>query len=223
MATINNLSNVANQLLSDAIASASVTETDTAGVYEFPVNGVTALASENTDIELGDANNNAMLVGDANADITGNDNDNYIVGNDGANNIDARAGNDQVATGAGDDTVTLGDGDDTVVVDGSGTKTIDGGAGNDTFIITASGPDSHTTLTGLNAGDKLRLYADANNDGQIDMNDVDLANTFEADGNTTLTLVDGTTVVLEGVTGLFDNATFEVGTDADGELFVDIS
>lgn len=228
MATINSLSNAANQILNDAIESGSVTETDTAGVYEFLVDGVTILASENTDIEMGDVNA-AMLIGNANADITGNDRINIIVGNDGDNVLTAGAGNDLVATGAGNDTIRLGDGDDCVFVDGPGTKTIDGGAGNDLFVITCPGIDSHITFTGLNVGDKLRLYADANGDGQINMEDVDLENTFEADGNTTLTLVDGTTVVLEGITGLFENANFELGTDADAHsdgndgLFVDIS
>lgn len=232
MSSIANLSEKANALFEDVLASGGVSPSGTPGVSQFvAANGETVLVSADANIVLGDGETHGMLLnapdaraaGDgADANITGNSLSNLMVGNDGNNILSAGAGNDQVSTGYGDDEVILGDGDDTAVVDGLGTKTIDGGAGSDTFVIEATGEGSHTTLTGLTAGDKLRLYADANKDGQIDINDVDLDKTIEEDGNTTLVLVDGTTVVLEGVVGLFGNANFEVGDDEDG-LFVDIS
>lgn len=225
MATIDNLKDAANALLAKAVADGTVESTDTEGVFAFPINeagDVFALGSDSTDVVVGDGGV-AALYGDVDASLAGGGDDDFLVGNDGDNVIVAAGGDDQVSTGDGDDVVTLGSGNDYITVDGTGTKIIDGGEGDDTFVIKATGEDSHTTLTGLNAGDKLRLYADANGDGQIDMRDVDIDKTVEEDGNTTLVLVDGTTVVLEGVTGLFDNATFEVGTDDDGELFVDIS
>ncbi|MCK5353894.1 MAG: hypothetical protein KAJ63_02150 [Methyloprofundus sp.] len=225
MATIDNLRGAADVLLAKAVADDAVESTDTDDVFAFPVNeagDVFALGSESTDVVAGDSGI-AVLYGDADANLVGGDGDDFLVGNDGDNVIVAAGGNDQVSTGDGDDVVALGTGNDYITVDGTGTKILDGGKGDDTFVIKASGEDSHTTLTGLNSGDKLRLYADANDDGQIDMRDVDVDKTVEEDGNTTLVLVDGTTVVLEGVTGFFENAKFETGTDDDGELFVDIS
>ena len=225
MATIDNLRGAANVLLAKAVADDAVESTDTDGVFAFPINedgDVFAVGSDSTDVVVGESGA-AALYGDVDASLVGNDDDNFLVGNDGDNVIVAAGGNDQVSTGDGDDIVTLGTGNDYITVDGTGTKIIDGGEGDDTFVIKATGEDSHTTLKGLDSGDKIRLYADANDDGPIDMRDVDIDKTVEEDGNTTLVLVDGTTVVLEGVTGFFEESKFEFGEDDDGELYVDIT
>lgn len=227
MSSVKHLSEIANAILDKSIAEGTIEETGKEGIYEFPVDEAYdffALATESKDIIIGDEEDSAILKDDGDdGSLVGNDENNYLIGNDGDNVIVGMAGHDAITTMGGDDVVIAGDGDDTIIVDGVGTKIIDGGAGDDIFFIVATGEESHTTLKGLTVGDKLRLYADANEDGQIDMKDVDIDKTIEEDGNTTLVLVDGTTVVLEGVVGLFENGAFEMGVDDDGDLFVDIT
>ncbi|MCF7970356.1 MAG: hypothetical protein K9L22_04235 [Methylococcaceae bacterium] len=228
MATINNISEVGHTLAQAAIDNGQTTPVaDQPGVSEFTVGGVRVFTSE-SGITLGGANHadHAVLTGTANANVQGDAHDNLIVGNDGNNDIDAGNGDDQVSTGAGDDNITLGAGDDRVDIDGPGTKVIDSGEGDDLFVIHASAAGSQTTFTGLNPGDKVRINADANGDGKIDLNDVDMTKTgTDANGDTIITLTDGTSFTLEGVkVGPFDGALqYEIGTDEDGNLFVDIT
>lgn len=230
MATIDQVRQVGNVLLAKAIIDGDLLETDTPGVSQYQVGNETVLVSEDTDIEMDDGELAAQLVNDldgdgegADADVTGNDRGNFIIGNDGDNKIDAAGGDDQVNTGDGDDEVNGGEGDDTIIVDGIGTKIITGGEGNDTFLVQASGEDSKTTITDFQPGDKIRWNADANEDGEVNIEDIDLDKTFEADGNTHLVLIDGTEMVLEGVTALFGgDYEFKFGVE-DDEAFVDIT
>lgn len=225
MASINNLNEVAQNFLQKAIINDTLQDTFKTGIQEFPVDDFKVFTSSVRDINLNIGNSNhALLTGDSDLDIVGNDNDNYIVGNDGSNWIDAGNGNDQVSTGAGDDFIKLGAGDDVIEIDGSGTKTVNGGEGNDLFVITpkALGGDTNVTFTGLNRGDTLRVYADANQDGKITWDDVE--SVVEDNGNTTFTLKDGTTFTLEGVTGAQDGEiTYTIGEDGDGNLYVELS
>lgn len=234
--TINNISLLGQELLADAIENGELEATDTPNVFSYQVGNETVLVSDE-DIDMASGNDLAgMLVdelareaGDGSgtvSEIIGNDLNNFIVGNSSANQLDGGLGDDQIATGAGDDVVNGGEGDDTMVLgfQGTGIKDLTGGEGNDTFIIKASGEDSLTTITDFNSGDTLRWYADANEDGQINIEDLNLDKTIEIDGDTILTLVDGTTVCLEGVTGIFGGEfAFEFGIGDDDEPFVDIT
>jgi Ca2+-binding RTX toxin-like protein len=218
MASINNLNEVANNVLQKAV----VIDSFKANIQEFTVDDLKVFTSSVRDINLniGDANH-ALLTGNQDLDIVGNDNDNFIVGNDGSNWIDAGDGNDQIATGAGDDEIKLGAGDDVIEIDGPGNKTVNGGEGNDLFVIKAGlGENSHVTFTNLNVGDKLRVYADANQDGQITWDDVE--SVVEENGNTTFTLKDGTAFTLEGVTDK-DSIHYNVTFDDDGNPIVELS
>lgn len=228
MATIDQVRQVGNVLLAKAIIDGDLVETDTPGVSQYQVGSETVLVSEDTDVDMDDGEIAAQLVNGpdgegADADVTGNDRGNFIIGNDGDNKIDAAGGDDQVNTGDGDDEVDGGEGDDNIIVDGTGTKIITGGEGNDTFLVQASGEDSKTTITDFQPGDKIRWNADANGDGEVNIEDVDLDKTFEQDGNTHLVLTDGTEMVLEGVTALFGgDYEFKFGVEGD-EAFVDIT
>jgi hypothetical protein len=219
MASINNLNEVANNVLQKAV----VIDSFKAGIQEFTVDDLKVFTSSVRDINLniGDANH-ALLTGNQDLDIVGNDNDNFIIGNDGSNWIDAGDGNDQIATGAGDDEIKLGAGDDVIEIDGPGNKTVDGGEGNDLFVIKAGlGENSHVTFTNLNIGDKLRVYADANQDGQITWDDVESVGP-DGNGNTTFVLKDGTAFTLEGVTDK-DSIHYNVTFDDDGNPIVELS
>ncbi len=197
MATVNNLGNIANEVLS----TATLTETGETGIKEFTTDGgfkVFTSETDNIDLSTG-SSDNAILSGSQNIDATGNENENFIAGNNGDNTIDAGASNDQVSTGDGNDTVLLGAGDDIVEIDGTGTKIIDGGEGNDLFILGSNAAGSQSTFTGLNVGDKVRVtVADTNGDGQLNVDDIDGISADTA-GNVVFTLKDGTSFTLEGV------------------------
>jgi Ca2+-binding RTX toxin-like protein len=219
MASINNLNEVAQNALQKAVIIDSLKE----GIQEFTVDDLKVFTSSVRDINLNIGNaNHALLTGDQDLDIVGNDNDNFIVGNDGSNWIDAGNGNDQISTGAGDDFIKLGAGDDVIEIDGPGDKTVNGGEGNDLFVIKPGlGENSHVTFTNLNVGDKLRVYADANQDGKITWDDVESVGP-DADGNTTFVLKDGSSFTLEGV-GNKDDITYTIGEDGEGNLYVELS
>lgn len=224
MASINNLNEVAQNFLQQAVINDTLQDTSKTGIQEFPVGDLKVFTSSVRDINLNIGNSNhALLTGDSDFDIVGNDNDNYIVGNNGSNWIDAGNGNDQVATGAGDDFIKLGAGDDVIEIDGPGTKTVDGGEGNDLFVITpdALGENTNVTFTGLNRGDTLRIYADANQDGKITWDDVESVGP-DANGNTTFVLKDGSSFTLEGV-GNKDDITYTIVENDDGSLYVELS
>lgn len=233
MATIDNIKELADNLLADAIENEELMGTDTPGVFSYQIGNEFVLVSNN-DIDMSDSGAIAAHLeegglqasGEFTTSVIGNDLGNYIVGSDDNNRLEGGLGDDQINTGAGDDIVEGGEGNDTIILDDedTGTKILSGGEGNDTFIIEASGEDSHTTITDFTQGDKLRWYADVDDDGQISIGDlVDLTKAIEQDGSTVLTLTDGTTVVLEGVTGFFlQKSEFEFGTD-DDELYVDIT
>ncbi len=225
MATINNLSNAAKAELENEVSNGNVSDVaGQSGIKEFTAGDGSTVFTAEADVKLEQADH-VILTGTAMADVVANDKSNLIVGNDGDNKIDAGAGDDQVATGAGNDEIALGAGNDVVEINGPGTKVIDGGAGDDTFIIKAAATGSHTTFTGLNTGDKIRINADANGDGKIDLNDVDLAKSGDdGQGNSIITLTDGTSFTLTGVTGVFEgNIKYTFGEDADGNLIVDLT
>lgn len=229
MATINNLeeaisTQLANTTLTDVADQTGVqsgTITDASGETQ------TVFTSSESSVSISNDADVAILTGisDTNIDASANTEGAQLVGNDGSNTITAGSGNDQVSTGDGDDTVSLGAGDDVVEISGSGNKVIDGGEGDDTFIIKANADGtSHSTFTGLNVGDKVRINADANGDGQITFDDVDI--TEDAGGNVVFTLKNGVTFTLEGVNA--DQAVdgtikYAIGTDEDGNLIVDLT
>ncbi|WAK00676.1 calcium-binding protein [Methylobacter sp. YRD-M1] len=223
MASINNLNAVAQNALHKAAVIDSLKE----GIQEFTVDEMKVFTSSVRDINLSfaeDNANHALLTGKKDLNVLGNDKDNYIVGNDGNNKIDAGHGNDQISTGSGDDEIQLGAGDDVIEIDGSGNKFVSGGEGNDFFVIKGHdvlGGETQVTLTNLNVGDKLRVYADANEDGQITWDDVQEVKEL-GDGNTTFILKDGTTFTLEGVNNSQD-ITYTVQYDDDGNPIVDLS
>jgi Ca2+-binding RTX toxin-like protein len=71
---------------------------------------------------------NAMLLGIAALNLSGNAIDNVLTGNDGANKIDGVDGNDSVAGAGGNDTLTGGTGSDTLA----------GGKGDDVYVVDGS-------------------------------------------------------------------------------------
>jgi len=117
--------------------------------------------------------------------------------------IQGGTGPDTIYGGFGRDLITGGSGND-LIIGGRGHETIDGGAGNN-MIQVGSGPTliqdngvaGHDTVVGFDPahGDKIGFAGE--NKPSID-NVVATAN--EHGGNTTITLPDGSTMTLVGIT-----------------------
>ncbi|WP_338847542.1 putative Ig domain-containing protein [Massilia sp. W12] len=77
---------------------------------------------------------NLLLVGDANLQGVGNDQNNGMIGNHGANLLQGMAGDDSMAGGAGGDTLEGGSGNDSLD-GGTGRDQLRGGAGDDVYHV----------------------------------------------------------------------------------------
>lgn len=105
-------------------------------------------------------------------------------------NVTGGAGADTLTAGSGSDVFALGGGADQIVF-GSGSATVTGGAGVDTYHF-HHGDAGHDTIVGFKQGtDSLKFEGFS---GKLPV-----ASGIVAGGNTTLTLIDGTTIVLAGV------------------------
>jgi Ca2+-binding RTX toxin-like protein len=123
----------------------------------------------------------------------------------GASNdtIQGGTGPDTIYGGSGRELITGGSGDN-LIVGGSGHETIDGGAGNNMIqvgsaptLIQDNGVAGHDTVVGFDVGHGDRIGFEGENNASID----DVAATAnENGGNTTITLPDGSTMTLVGIT-----------------------
>ena len=116
--------------------------------------------------------------------------------------IQGGTGPDTIYGGAGHELITGGSGND-LIVGGSGRETIDGGAGNNTIqvgtgptLIQDNGVTGHDTIVGFDTahGDKIGFEGE----NKASINNV-VATANEHDGNTTITLPDGSTMTLVGI------------------------
>ena len=107
----------------------------------------------------------------------------------GAVSVVCGAGADMLTAGAGTDGFTLGSGADRVVL-GAGSAAVTAGAGTDTYVF-QSGQHGTDTITGFRPGqDVLSFQGFAN---------TAIASGVVTDGNTVLTLADGTSITFTGV------------------------
>lgn len=221
--TIGNLGNTADALVQNAMDQGSLTPTSQTGISSFDVLGNSILTSGSNKIDLsipGTLSNDAILTGNENLTILGNDSGNRLVGNDGNNLIDSGDGDNQISTGAGVDTLILGAGNDVVEVDGGGNKLVEGNltGGNNLIIIkpaVTSEDASNTLLTKLKVGDRVRVEGikDENGDGKLGLEDIDGISADEG-GNAVFTLKDGSSFTLAGVS---------VDSAVNGDIAFDIT
>ena len=133
--------------------------------------------------------------------IWGGSGNDTINGGTGPETITGGSGNDLINGGTGSDSIWGGSGNDTIY-GGTGPETISGGSG-DAQIYTGTGPDlirdggsgAHDTVFGFNHADGISFTGENANSIQHVV-----ATSQEYNGNTTLSLPDGSTITLVGVT-----------------------
>jgi Ca2+-binding RTX toxin-like protein len=126
-----------------------------------------------------------------------------IYGGSGPGVLYGGDGNDTLYGGSGPETISGGSGND-VIYGGSGPETIDGGSGNNIIyagsgpdLISETGPGGHDTVFGFDhAGGDAISFAGQNSPTVQQV----VATAQESHGNTMITLPDGSTITLLGVT-----------------------
>lgn len=167
-----------------------------------------------TRIAVGDSGQNFFIVEDSRNTIiaTGSGNDS-IIGGGGQDHITVGdsgivyggAGNDTIIGGTGSSILSGADGNDSIIA-GSGDSTIIGGTGNDTLVAGAgkdifiySPGDGNDTIIGFDATqDTLGFASTAFQGGTLDLGAL-IQNATVSNGNTILTLPDGSTITVAGV------------------------
>ena len=179
---------------------------------------------------IGGTGNDTITAGDAPALIVGGSGSDLIHGGDGPDTIQGGSGSDTIYGGNGPDLIYGGNGPDTIyggngpdtiyggngpdliaggtgselIYGGSGNDTIQGGSGNDTIhvgtgatLIQDTGAAGHDTIVGFDAshGDAISFVGE----NTATINQVVATATVQND-NTTVTLPDGSTMTLVGVT-----------------------
>jgi Ca2+-binding RTX toxin-like protein len=155
------------------------------------------------DMLYGDAGNDTIYGGTGPETIRGGDGDDRIYGGSGPGELYGGNGHDTMFGGAGPDTIYAGSGND-LIYGGSGSDTIDGGSGNNTIyggsgadLISESGAGGHDTVFGFShAGGDAISFAGENSQTTQQV----VATAQESHGNTTITLPDGSTMTLVGIT-----------------------
>jgi len=130
-------------------------------------------------------------------DLTGNGLANTLVGNNGANVLSGGGGADSL----------LGNGGDDILVGGGGSDQMRGGAGADQFLYTAGLSGADTILDFADGSDTIRFQGVA---GLDDFSDLTLST--NGAGWAVITLPDGSTITLTGITqGQVDASDFSWG------------
>ncbi len=138
----------------------------------------------------------ALQTGVTAINLTGNSFGQAVVGNNGVNRIDGGGGHDTLYGHGGADTLIGGAGDDTLW----------GGAGADEFQYTAAGSGHDLVRDFQNGVDHIRLMVPGADDFS------DLAVSANGSGWAVITLPDGSTITLHGVTtGQVDASDFLFG------------
>lgn len=162
-------------------------------------------AMDGDDWVHGNAGNDYVNGGGGDDIAYGGKGDDQVLGESGDDRLFGDAGNDKVNGGPGSDTCEGGEGDDQVR-GGQGDDWVLGGGGND-FV---SGDRGNDVLSGGAGADLFHIFAGAGSDGVTDFNRAEGDQVWVAAGSTwtlaqsgsdtVVTLSDGTTLTLAGVT-----------------------
>jgi Ca2+-binding RTX toxin-like protein len=138
--------------------------------------------------------------------------DALVLGGPGSDLLMGAAGHDTISGGLGDDTIVGGRGDELIaggaghdtIIAGAGHDTISGGPGNDSIVLHRGVDDlrygigdGHDTVVGFSqsGGDRIS-FAGADHDTIASV----VASAHTAGGDTTISLPDGSTITLVGIT-----------------------
>ncbi|MFV3074459.1 calcium-binding protein [Niveispirillum fermenti] len=206
-------------VLTNIVADSSVTNVILTNTGN---NNVTAFfGGQNTTSVVGDFGSQ-FIVGSSNGSgmtiLTGTGNDSVLggAGNDvvrsgGDSIVNGGAGNDTIIGGSGMSTLGGGAGADSIVagsggsyiIGESGNDTLVGGAGKDIFIYSPG--DGNDTIIGFDPTQDTLAFTSTNfGSGSLDLGAL-ISNAQVSGGNTVLTLPDGSTITVVGLTGVSIN------------------
>jgi len=135
--------------------------------------------------------------------FTGSGGDDWVAGYKGVDTLNGMGGNDTLNGGGQNDVLSGGDGNDKLLGE-LGNDTLTGGAGSDQFWFNMAGFGSDTVTDFANGTDKIRITGIA---GVDDFSDLSVST--NGSGWAVITLPDGSTITLTGVTaGQVDASDF---------------
>ncbi len=145
----------------------------------------------------GDEGNDIVYGGTGNDTVTGGDGDDFLYGESESDSLTGGAGNDFLDGGSESDSLSGGAGNDSLI-GGSGNDSLTGGAGEDVFIFgPASGNDQIVDFTpGV---DIIEIAGSDQTIAEI------VAAADVSGGDTVISLAGGTTITVQGVTGVDDD------------------
>jgi Ca2+-binding RTX toxin-like protein len=210
-------------VVTNVVADSSLTSIVLTGTSSGNTTALFLDASSGGKVIAGDSGNNFLVLSGSgtvgtgtNTVIAGIGNDS-VIGSNTSDVISSSGGNDIINGGSGNDTITAGTGDATLgggggndsLVAGSGNSIMIGESGNDTLVAGAgkdvmifSPGSGNDTIVGFDPTKDTIAFAGTNySGGTLDLASV-IQNAVVAGGNTTLNLPDGTTITVQGVTGI---------------------
>lgn len=166
-------------------------------------------ASTGANIATGDAGNDSMVGGGGADNFQGGADADILLGMGGNDSLVGGDGNDNLQGGAGNDALVGGNGDDTLW-GGAGTDTLTGGAGADIFYMRSLGAGSSQTVADFSGTDGDRLHFTGITTLTVAAGAPSatgtVANVALSGSNTVITMPDGSTITLVGITSLPNNS-----------------
>lgn len=182
----------------------------TATIFDTSSSAKTVVGSGNNEfVVLNQTSGSNTIVAGAGSDSVLGGSGSDVISSNGILAANGGAGNDSIVGGSGASTLGGGAGNDTIVAGSGGSYLIGetgndslvGGAGKDVFIFMPG--DGNDTVSGFDPAADTLGFASTNygTSGTLDLASL-ISNAQVSGGNTILTLPDGSTITVQGVTGV---------------------